>query len=402
MSHDTVTLAFGGDIMLGREVARCMREATVEQWLNGVSLAWANADCLIANLECPCVVDARPIDEGPFGRPSEIILHAPASRVGELAKAGVSAVTLANNHILDCGALGLSETVRALDEAGIYHAGAGLNLSEALEPAVWHAGGGTIGLVAFCYGPPAGRSSPGVAPCEASAMRRSLATARAAADLVVAALHTGLEYADVPTSKVQAQFRYLAEHGADIVIGHHPHVLQGLEYWKGVPIAYSLGDLIFDNSLSSVAQRNFARMAMGIYAPDEVNRDPTKFQRGAILRASFTDGAASCEWHPFRQDSLLRPQLTVGKEREEDLRRLHSLADALSDPLDGRRAVAEEVYQRVYWAARENLTLRELAKLAARPRWRYLTSGMQWLSRRIGRMIGETSARPVGRTRTLP
>ena len=120
----------------------------LRDWLKDVSEAWSGADLLIGNLECPCVVEAKPI-EGPL---PELVFHAPASRLAELAAAGFSAVTIANNHILNCGPLGLMETIQGLDRAGIYHAGAGMNLAEALRPAFIPVRGITVGLVAFCYG----------------------------------------------------------------------------------------------------------------------------------------------------------------------------------------------------------------------------------------------------------
>ena len=221
----------------------------LEIGLRDVSEAWSGADLLIGNLESPCVVEAKPI-EGPL---PELIFRAPASRLAELAAAGFSAVTIANNHILNCGPLGLMETIQGLDKAGIYYAGAGMNLDEALKPAFISVRGITVGLVAFCYGPPAGRSSPGVAPHDFKTMRKALKSARPHADVVIAVLHDGLEYSDVPPSDTRARFRFLAENGADLVVGHHPHVLQGLEWVGNVPVAYSLGDFLFHNSLPHVA-----------------------------------------------------------------------------------------------------------------------------------------------------
>ena len=170
-----LTIAFCGDIMLGAEVGEQIGNATIGDWLCKVSEAWSGADLLIGNLECPCVVEAKPI-QGPL---PELVFHAPATRLAELAVAGFSALTIANNHILNCGPRGLIETIKALDRAGICHAGAGMNVAEAVQPAFIPVRGGTVGLVAFCYGPPAGRSSPGVAPHDFKTMRKVLNSARA-------------------------------------------------------------------------------------------------------------------------------------------------------------------------------------------------------------------------------
>src|SRR5215510_8251949 len=105
-----LTIAFCGDIMLGGEVGKYIRTSTVADWVQDVSRVWREADLLIGNLECPCVLNAKPI-EAP---PSKVTLHASAERLQEMAGAGFSAVTLANNHIMDCGPLGLAETTRGL------------------------------------------------------------------------------------------------------------------------------------------------------------------------------------------------------------------------------------------------------------------------------------------------
>lgn len=376
-----LTIALCGDIMLGGEVAEYMGSATVADWLLGVSRAWHEADLLIANLESPCVVEAKPI-EGP---PPELIFRAPASRLAELADAGFSALTLANNHILNCGPQGLLETKRALDQVGIYHAGAGMNLTEALRPAFIPVRNLVVGLVAFCYGPPARRSSPGVVPYDSQSMRKALVAARANADLIIATLHDGLEYSDVPPARTRARFRFLAENGADIVVGHHPHVLQGLEWYGRVPIAYSLGDLLFHNSLPHVAERNFSRMAMGRYGLGEVQRDPGKFDRGAVLTVHISGDQKSIQWHPFRQDRNLRPQLSSGEIEVDDLRRLENLSAALLDARDPRHALANAVFEAAWWEGRDNLTMRQLLKLVLRPKWRYVPHGLKWFWRRVRR-----------------
>jgi len=374
-----LTIAFCGDIMPGAEVAQHMGRATIADWLKDVSPAWKGADLLIGNLESPCVVQAKPIEH----ELPELVFHAPASRLQELVAAGFSAVTLANNHILNCGALGLSETLREIKGVGLYHAGAGMNLAEALQPAFIPVRGVTVGLVAFCYSPPAGRSTPGVAPCDPPFMRKALTAARANADLVIAALHDGLEYSDVPPMGTRSRFRFLAENGADIVVGHHPHVLQGLEWHGLTPIAYSLGDFLFHNSLPHVAARNFSRMAFGRLAPEEVRRDPHKFGRGAVLTVQLSNGKKSIQWHPFRQGANLRPQLSLDSRYSEDLHRLEDLSSALLNERDPRHALANEVMAKAQQESWDTLAMREIWRLMLKPKWRYIPRGLEWVSRKI-------------------
>jgi poly-gamma-glutamate capsule biosynthesis protein CapA/YwtB (metallophosphatase superfamily) len=374
-----LTVAMCGDMILGKEVAQYMGSTTVADWLVNVSAAWRGADLLIANLESPCVKEAKPIE----GALPELIFWAPSYRLAELAEAGFSAITLANNHILNCGAHGLRETIQGLEQVGIAHTGAGMTLAEALEPAYLCVQGMTIALVAFCYGPPAGRTTPGVAPYDPRVMRKGLLTARANADLVIAILHDGLEFSDVPPSKTRARFRFLAENGADIVVGHHPHVLQGLEWYGDVPIAYSLGNLLFDSSLPHIAKRNLARMALGRYAPEEVRRDPMKFSRGAVLTVHVSGKQKAVQWYPFRQDENLRPHLCTGAAQTEDLQRIEGLSAALLNPQDPRHKLADSVMETVWWEDRNNLGVRQLLGLAMRPKLRYVPYGLKWFWRRL-------------------
>jgi len=376
-----LTIGFCGDIMLGAEVGACMADATVSDWLVGISKTWDGVDLLIGNLESPCVQQAKPIEKSGDTR----AFHAPICRLAELAAAGFSAVTLANNHVLDCGSSGLQETMRGLDKVGIAHAGAGMNLEEALRPTYIAVGSVVVALVAFCYGPLAGPSKPGVAPYDPKFMRKALAVARANADFVIAALHDGLEYSDVPPVSTRARYRFLAENGADLVVGHHPHVLQGVEWCDRVPIAYSLGNLLFDSSLPHITERSLARMAMGRYAPAEIQRDPEKFCRGAVLTVHVRDGETSIHWDPFRQDSKLRPQHCSGEIRVEDLRRLEDLSAVLRNGEDPRHALANAVFDKAWWESREHLRVGELLRLASRPKWRYIPRGLSWVCRRFRR-----------------
>lgn len=374
-----LTITFCGDIALGAEIATYMGTSTLGEWLSGVSSAWNDSDLLIGNLEGPWVTEAKPIAD----KLPELILYSSGARLPQLASAGFSAVTLANNHILDCGTLGLAETIQGLNQTGIYHAGAGMNLSEALKPAFIPVRNLIVGLVSFCYGPPASRSSPGAAAYHCKLMSRALREARAGADLVIAALHDGLEYSDVPPSQTKKKFRFLAENGADIVIGHHPHVLQGIEWHRGVPIAYSLGNFLATDSLPHVTKSNFSRMAMGLYAPHEIQRDPGKFGRGALLTVHISEGKKSLEWHPFRQNSKLRPLFSSGETRLEDLQRLDDLSAALLDENDPRHSLVDSVVQAAWWQERDRIGIRQLFKLALTPKWRYLPSGLRWFYRRM-------------------
>jgi hypothetical protein len=265
----------------------------------------------------------------------------------------------------------------------MYHAGAGMDLTEAVRPAFIPVKGLTVGLVAFCYGPSATRFAPGGAPHDFKTMRKALRVARAAADVVVAALHDGLEYSDVPPSETRGRFRFLAENGADIVVGHHPHVLQGLEWVGNVPVAYSLGDFVFHNSLPDVVDRNLKRIEMGLYAPDEIERDRDKFSRGAVLSVDISGNSKRARWQPFQQGPDLRPRLCIGDARLDRLYKLDELTKALLNQKDYRHALADAVMLQARRSALKDLGLKDVLKLALQPKWRYLPNGLRWLGQRM-------------------
>lgn len=228
----------------------------------------AGADLAVGNLECSLSTHGRPtplkLDARGALLPNEFLFRAPPSQAQRLAAAGVDAVTLANNHAMDFGGEALLETLGALDVAGLAHAGAGPDLRAARQPAIVEVGGLTVALLAYC----SERTLPGTdhfAATERTAgvvfacagegaaptpecrtlLRADIRAARAAADFVVVSFHWGDETVDEPTPLARALGRHAVNCGADLVIGHHPHVLQGIELYRGRPIAYSLGNFAF-------------------------------------------------------------------------------------------------------------------------------------------------------------
>ncbi|HQN10366.1 MAG TPA: CapA family protein, partial [Thermoanaerobaculia bacterium] len=161
---------------------------------------------------------------------------------------GVRLVTLSNNHVFDHGMEGLADTLDALGEAGISCVGAGRTHEEAREIRYESLRGRLVAFVgmaereAGCSGPGRG----GANPFDTIAAVKAIREARKNARHVVLCLHGGLESTHFPSPEAVRTLRFLAEEGATAVIRHHPHSVQGYEYWKGVPIFYSVGNLLFD------------------------------------------------------------------------------------------------------------------------------------------------------------
>jgi poly-gamma-glutamate capsule biosynthesis protein CapA/YwtB (metallophosphatase superfamily) len=171
-----------------------------------------------------------------------------------LRDAGFAAVATANNHAWDFRRAGLLESLAHLDSAGIRHAGTGASPEEAWRPAILHRRGWTIALFSLTaiFNDPSlsvvGRPAECcVAWADTLRFRRAARAARDSlgADVVLVSLHHGLEYRDLPTRADVALARGLVRAGADAVIGHHPHVPQGIEWVDGKPVLYSLGNFVF-------------------------------------------------------------------------------------------------------------------------------------------------------------
>lgn len=181
--------------------------------------------------------------------------RAKPSRVNIMKELGTDIVLLANNHCYDYGPDSLYDTLSTLDDAKIPYVGAGRNLTEAMLPYYFHYDGLLIAYVAasqaekYKMTPQATDTTPGILRCyDMSLFLQSIRSAASVADIVIANIHWGTEGSN-KLEKYQQQLAYqMIDAGADAIIGSHPHVLQGIEYYKGKPIMYSLGNYWFNAS----------------------------------------------------------------------------------------------------------------------------------------------------------
>lgn len=204
-------------------------------------------DLGIANLENPLTTYGNKI----FGK---CTLRGDPGWAAILKDVGIRLVSLANNHMMDYGPVGLFDTIRALDNAGVKHLGAGRNSVEACSPLfmkiqerniAFHARSAVI-VTSPSY---AGLSTPGVAFLDADELKNNIAQSRNVADLVIVLMHWGVEEYTYPSPAQVDLARQLVLSGADIIIGHHPHVLQGVHRIENGLVAYSLGNFLFDDFL---------------------------------------------------------------------------------------------------------------------------------------------------------
>jgi poly-gamma-glutamate synthesis protein (capsule biosynthesis protein) len=240
---ERVTIAAVGDIMLGHRAGPWVQREGPDYPFVHVLPVLREAQVVIGNLEAPISTRGTAVENKQF------TLRAGPEAVQALKAAGVGVVTLANNHILDFGPPALQDTLTALAEHGILWSGAGMDLTDARAPALLKAGGRTIAFLSYSLTFPvefyASTGRPGTAPGYKDFVRRDIQAVRSRADLVVVSFHWGAELMTSAKDYQQDLGRKAIDWGADLVLGHHPHILQELELYRGRLIAYSLGNFVF-------------------------------------------------------------------------------------------------------------------------------------------------------------
>ncbi len=199
------------------------------------------ADLRIVNCECALTAARRPVWK------SGAVFKGLPRHVAGLAAVPFEVACLANNHVFDYGLAGFRETLDVLRGSGIRTVGAGLSFDEAIAPLTVTVRGTRVTILNFGEGEDltASRGGPGVCGWEIEKIATLVRKAKKRGDFVVVVAHAGLEYIPFPPPYVVAAYRALSDAGADCVIGHHPHVPQGIETRRGRLIAYSLGNFAF-------------------------------------------------------------------------------------------------------------------------------------------------------------
>jgi poly-gamma-glutamate synthesis protein (capsule biosynthesis protein) len=237
-----VQMVFAGDVMLDGGPGHFVTHGGDP--FAGVAPILQAADIAVANLECVIATKGKALDKDFtfLARPNCI----------PVLKRHFTALSLANNHSGDWGKEGFASQLSLLDEAKLPYFGGGRNIAEARRPLVLTRNGRRVALLGYDGFPPrsfaAGGRTPGVAWMVETDMLADVTAARTAekADWVVVFLHWGKGEEPAPTEAQEILARKLIDAGADAVLGCHPHVTQTVELYRGRPIVYSLGNLVFD------------------------------------------------------------------------------------------------------------------------------------------------------------
>lgn len=212
------------------------RGVTVEEIFSQISPILRGSDYVIANLETPLLKSWT----------TDKMFAGDIRGAKGLANAGIDMLHLASNHMLDYGPQGFSDTICAVQEAGIEIIGAGGNESEAVELTIKQFGDLTVGWLAAGHTNLKQPLKPRFWELNPSELIQAVEAERDKVDLLIVSLHWGPMLVDYPYKKQCQTAHQLVDVGASAVIMHHAHVLQGVELYKGVPICYNLGNCLFD------------------------------------------------------------------------------------------------------------------------------------------------------------
>lgn len=260
-SEECLSIAFTGDVLLDRGVRQQIQKKGIEPLFESVAPLFHSVDATVINLECPVTSVCSPLHKKYIFRAEPIWTEA-------LSQAGITHAAMANNHTMDQGRSGLTDTNQSLLSAGITPIGYGNSSSESCQPVLIKKGKIKVALYNSVTLPLENwvylESSPGVCQQPIEELKEEIRNFKRQnpESYVVVILHWGVEYQPLPTFTQRKNAHLLIHAGADAIIGHHPHVIQKEEYYEDKPIFYSLGNFVFDQrkpetSQSVIVQLNF-------------------------------------------------------------------------------------------------------------------------------------------------
>lgn len=245
-ADDLVSASFVGDIMMGRNVEKVTKHKGTESVFRYAKPFFESSDYVSGNFENP-VTYKKNYKEAE----KNIHLQSNKDAVKVLKDMNFTVLTAANNHAMDYGPQGMRDTVEEFSKQNLELVGAGLTLKEAEQNISYQDVNGikiaTLGFTDVSgKGFAAKRNAPGVLPANPELFIPMISKAKKKADLVIVQTHWGQEYDNDPNDRQRQLARAMSDAGADIIVGHHPHVLEPIEMYHGTVIFYSLGNFVFD------------------------------------------------------------------------------------------------------------------------------------------------------------
>lgn len=247
------TASFGGDVMFDTYVKDYIDKNGISNYIEDIAPVFKSSDLSLVNLETS--ISTR----GEKEKDKQFTFRADPKYLQVLQNCGIYMVSLANNHSLDFGVEALEDTFSSLNERDITYIGAGRNMDEAAKATYVSKNNLKLAFIGSSRVIPvagwnAGSKKTGVATTyDPAIINAEIKKAKAVSDFVICYIHWGEEGKNMPVDHQKQLAHSYIDNGADVVIGSHPHVLQGIEYYKDKLIIYSLGNLIFTDMYKKTA-----------------------------------------------------------------------------------------------------------------------------------------------------
>lgn len=302
-----MNILIAGDLCPGFRIAKLVEESLFQQILGNVRPVIESADYSLVNLECPVVTTstAKPIiKNGPN-------LRTTFKGIELIKYAGFKGVTLANNHFMDFGYHGATETLKACNLAGLDRVGAGMNVVEAASILYKKIENKIVAFINCCeheFSIATG-TMPGCNALNPIQQFYTIREARIKADYVIVIVHGGHEFYQLPSPRMKELYRYFIDCGADTVINHHQHCYSGYEVYCNKPIFYGLGNFLFDNT-----------------------ERYTTWNQGYMVQLSFLPADITFELFPYNQcNEQPSVSLLAGEERKKFDNEIDKLNKIIAD-----------------------------------------------------------------------
>jgi len=267
-----------------------------------------SSDYNIVNLEAPITTSqSKIVKTGPHLKADK------ESTLSVLKTLNIDLVTLANNHVLDYDEQGVLDTLEFCEENSIATVGAGNNIKEALQVFYLDTPKGVIGIINIAENEwaSATETTAGANGMDLINDVKQIQEAKTKADFVFVIVHGGHEYYNLPSPRIQKQYRFYAEQGADMIIGHHTHCISGYEEHNGVPIYYSLGNFLFTN--------------------ESIHED---WYKGLVLEIKIKDSKIESYLHPITQyKKNFKLELLKATEKDKILNRVLDYNNIIKDDI---------------------------------------------------------------------
>ncbi len=325
--EEKITFVAVGDIMLAHRLEPFIEEYGPSYSYKYTAHIFKEADISFANLESPLSTEGEPIPD------KEYTFRAHPKIAEGLKEVGFDVLSLANNHILDYGEGALFETIEVLDSKMIFHIGAGRNIQEAREAVIVKVKDRRFGFLAYSNTFPkrfwAEEDKAGTAYGKFSRVKEDVKKLKGKVDFLIVSFHWGNEE-EISPQEYQRNLAHLAiDQGADIILGHHPHILSGIETYRNGIIIYSLGNFAFGSYSEKAREsaifrfiltqkrREDRRTAEEITPRLGVSKSaPLRLQRLEIIPISV-----------YNKEIKFQPRILKDKEAEGVLERIRKLSN---------------------------------------------------------------------------